>query len=388
MFEEYEEGFNPSFIFEDKTPIPGLVNNLDLYNIDELSDILKDPSFKAFAELYPEQAETLQTIAGVSSSEPARVTITSRSLGTQAETAGTNKGPNVLGNLDQSVEAETAGTNKGPNVLGNLDKSVEAETAGTNKGPNVLGNLDQSVEAETAGTNKGPNVLGNLDKSVEAETAGTNTGTQPTGLAKLLQQLQDAIKNITGFEASDVLKTAFLGALAKFAYDDAREAREAAKGTIVKPGEIPIMQAVRGSDGGVGFRPAAEGGLMSVVGMVDPIRTAQRIMTDPQVQQRFEGYLIDELQQQGYAEGGVARYFAGGTDGMADQIPAQIENQRPAALSDGEFVIPADVVSHLGNGNSTAGARRLYEMMDRIREARTGTTKQSRQIDANDFTLG
>jgi hypothetical protein len=90
----------------------------------------------------------------------------------------------------------------------------------------------------------------------------------------------------------------------------------------------------------------------------------------------------------GYAEGGVARYFAGGTDGMADQIPAQIENQRPAALSDGEFVIPADVVSHLGNGNSTAGARRLYEMMDRIREARTGTTKQSRQIDANDFTLG
>jgi hypothetical protein len=246
----------------------------------------------------------------------------------------------------------------------------------------VLSNRDTDIGVSDL------NVLGSLDKSVEAETAGTNTGTQPTGLARLLQQAKDTIKDITGFEASDVLKTAFLAALAKFAYDDAREAREAAKGTIVKPGEIPIMQAVRGSDGGVGFRPAAEGGLMSVVGMVDPIRTAQRIMTDPQVQQRFESYFMDELQRQGYAEGGVARYFAGGTDGMADQIPAQIENQRPAALSDGEFVIPADVVSHLGNGNSTAGARRLYEMMDRIREARTGTTKQGQQIDANDFTLG
>lgn len=84
----------------------------------------------------------------------------------------------------------------------------------------------------------------------------------------------------------------------------------------------------------------------------------------------------------GYAEGGIAGgyYLGGKTDGMADEIPANIDGKQPAKLSDGEFVVPADVVSHLGNGNSEAGAQRLYEMMDRIRKARTGTTKQGRQI--------
>jgi len=78
-------------------------------------------------------------------------------------------------------------------------------------------------------------------------------------------------------------------------------------------------------------------------------------------------------------------YLGGPTDGMADQIPATIDNRQPAALSDGEFVIPADVVSHLGNGNSNAGAQELYGMMDKIRKARTGSTEQGRQIDANKF---
>lgn len=84
----------------------------------------------------------------------------------------------------------------------------------------------------------------------------------------------------------------------------------------------------------------------------------------------------------GYAEGGIAGgyYLGGKTDGMSDEIPANIDGKQPAKLSDGEFVVPADVVSHLGNGNSEAGAERLYEMMDRIRKARTGTTKQGRQI--------
>ena len=86
-----------------------------------------------------------------------------------------------------------------------------------------------------------------------------------------------------------------------------------------------------------------------------------------------------------YAEGGIAQgyYLGGDTDGMADEIPAHIDGKQPAKLSDGEFVVPADVVSHLGNGNSEAGAQRLYEMMDRIRKARTGTTKQGRQINPN-----
>jgi hypothetical protein len=57
------------------------------------------------------------------------------------------------------------------------------------------------------------------------------------------------------------------------------------------------------------------------------------------------------------------RYLDGATDGMADKVPARIDGQQEARLSDGEFVIPADVVSHLGNGNSESGAKVLFAMM-------------------------
>jgi hypothetical protein len=97
-----------------------------------------------------------------------------------------------------------------------------------------------------------------------------------------------------------------------------------------------------------------------------------------------------QMQQQNFAQGGIAnlaggKYLAGRTDGMADKIPATIADKQPAKLSHGEFVIPADVVSHLGNGNSEAGADRLYSMMDKIRQARTGTKKQGKQINPNKF---
>ena len=70
---------------------------------------------------------------------------------------------------------------------------------------------------------------------------------------------------------------------------------------------------------------------------------------------------------------------------MADEDPARIEGVQEARLSDGEFVIPADVVSHLGNGNSDAGAKVLSKMMDRVRMARTGNKKQGKEIDPNKF---
>jgi hypothetical protein len=73
---------------------------------------------------------------------------------------------------------------------------------------------------------------------------------------------------------------------------------------------------------------------------------------------------------------------------MADKIPARIGQSQPAALSHGEFVVPADVVSHLGNGNSDAGAKKLYSMMDKIRQARTGTKKQGKRINPDKFMPG
>ena len=90
------------------------------------------------------------------------------------------------------------------------------------------------------------------------------------------------------------------------------------------------------------------------------------------------------------ARGGIVglrqgKYVNGATSGMADAVPASIEGTQEARLSDGEFVVPADVVSHLGNGNSDAGADELYDMMDRVRKARTGMTKQAKEIDPREF---
>jgi hypothetical protein len=82
----------------------------------------------------------------------------------------------------------------------------------------------------------------------------------------------------------------------------------------------------------------------------------------------------------GYAAGGNPRLLKGPGDGMSDNIPATINRRQPARLADGEFVIPADVVSHLGNGSTEAGAKQLHAMMNKVRKARTGNPKQGKQI--------
>ena len=84
----------------------------------------------------------------------------------------------------------------------------------------------------------------------------------------------------------------------------------------------------------------------------------------------------------GMAGGG---FLKGRGDGMSDEIKATINEKQPARLSDGEFVIPADVVAHLGNGSSKAGAQKLYDMMARVRKARTGKTEQAPEINPNKF---
>ena len=87
----------------------------------------------------------------------------------------------------------------------------------------------------------------------------------------------------------------------------------------------------------------------------------------------------------GYAAGGNPRLLRGPGDGMSDNIPATINNRQPARLADGEYVITADVVSHLGNGSTEAGARQLDAMMKRIRKGRTGTPKQGKQINPSKY---
>ena len=75
------------------------------------------------------------------------------------------------------------------------------------------------------------------------------------------------------------------------------------------------------------------------------------------------------------------RLLSGRGDGMSDSIRANIDGKMEARLSDGEFVIPADVVSGIGNGSSDAGAKRLHGMMDRVRTERTGRKMQAPEVD-------
>jgi hypothetical protein len=88
--------------------------------------------------------------------------------------------------------------------------------------------------------------------------------------------------------------------------------------------------------------------------------------------------------EKNFAAGGKTpsngKFLMGDGDGMSDNIPATIADKQPARLADGEFVIPADVVSHIGNGSSKAGAQKLYKMMADIRKERTGKTKQAPAI--------
>ena len=104
--------------------------------------------------------------------------------------------------------------------------------------------------------------------------------------------------------------------------------------------------------------------------MLGPTRDVPKPYGGRERKMAFGGYLNG---------GGVAG------DGMSDDVPAMIDGSQKAALSQGEFVLPADVVSHLGNGSSDAGSKRLYGMMDKVRKARTGNEKQGKQINPERF---
>jgi hypothetical protein len=126
---------------------------------------------------------------------------------------------------------------------------------------------------------------------------------------------------------------------------------------------------------------------------VDPYTGEQRFglggvaaVAEPQAQQ-FTQLSSPEAQLANYAEGGIShlgdysdggRLLRGPGDGVSDSIPASIGNRQPARLADGEFVVPARIVSEIGNGSTEAGARKLYAMMDRVQKARKKSVGQKK----------
>jgi len=150
---------------------------------------------------------------------------------------------------------------------------------------------------------------------------------------------------------------------------------EAGLASLYKPMSItPItFQGASTVTGGAGNDTVA-GGNSTVVGNSGST-TVQGGATGGSVDDIFVGY-----NEGGDVYAAAGRYLEGPGDGMSDSIKARIYHgggkTQPARLARGEFVVPADVVSDLGNGSSNAGAQKLYAMMKRIRKARHGTSKQ------------
>jgi hypothetical protein len=139
------------------------------------------------------------------------------------------------------------------------------------------------------------------------------------------------------------------------------------QGAYATPWQTPISRNVLSGPEDVGVNPntdqmVTEGGGGGISGLMTYAR----------------GGNVSMQNLGSYSDGG--QMLKGPGDGMSDSIPASISGKQPARLADGEFVVPADVVSHLGNGSTDAGARQLYKMMDRIRSARTGKKKQAPQV--------
>jgi hypothetical protein len=192
--------------------------------------------------------------------------------------------------------------------------------------------------------------LGILNDGTGGVDAATNNNFQPGTVASGTPAENPMFPNINKFYAANpIAAPAGAGALASALGDTKRDEEEEDEysSQLDRFTYNPDTYVAR----------AASGGLMDTA-------VARRLMGGGQLGS--------------YSDGGQA--LQGPGDGMSDSIPGVIGGAQPARLADGEFVVPADVVSGIGNGSTDAGSRQLYAMMDKIREARTGRTKQAPEI--------
>jgi hypothetical protein len=220
-------------------------------------------------------------------------------------------------NVDQIVAAsDTPGIFSAP--VGGI--GLHATPAGGITGGLGLNPSNTGVGLTTAGAN--------LAKSGYSLTAGPSSGpTGPTGADEDDAAMGAAIANAIEAQNNAAVTQADLDDAASGVAADVNAANEAGIAAGIDPGEF------------------ARGGLSSLAAFAQG------------------GYNLGD-----YSDGG--RLLRGPGDGVSDSIPASIGNKRPARLADGEFVVPARIVSELGNGSTEAGARKLYAMMDRVQKNR------------------
>jgi hypothetical protein len=260
--------------------------------------------------------------------------------------------------IDQYMMQASGGDPEGARTYADLQQMMQdGQTAGQGVVPSFVGN-DQSFGFLP------PQGLNQAEKDAIAREEASPGGTAmnrvdknalTSGISAAYKALQDANKKAGPDQVSkkDMLSMLMPLLLAMIAKQQGGSGKSASQ-EATQP-KMPILAASRE------MTPYAAPGEK---GYTRPGAGGKTYFSD--VTYKAAGGGIGDLG--GYSDGG--RLLKGPGDGVSDSIPAKIGQSRPARLSDGEFVIPARIVSELGNGSTEAGAKKLYAMMDRVKKAR------------------
>jgi hypothetical protein len=308
-----------------------------------------------------------------------------------ATTAATSMAPTLANAAAMNAApaiANTVAMNAAPTLASTATAPLTASTLNLNPAAFNSASLLNSPMPFSAGTNflevPGLTNIGSVPFGTSLGQLGTGSG----GIANLVSNSPIAAPATFAAPATPPVDDSFLGGMKKFADNPLASLMEnkftagaaALAGTTAKKKKEeeeeytgPLSRFKYNPDA---YRPSgyADGGITSLDGY------DRMVGEQPMYQAMARGGIAD---LGSYSDGG--RMLKGPGDGMSDNIPATIAGKRPARLADGEFVVPADVVSHLGNGSTDAGAKQLYAMMNKVRKARTGRKAQGREINPRQY---
>jgi len=301
---------------------------------------------------------------------------------------------------DPNYEDYALGIRENTKLFGNIGNTPEEAPKEAKSGVNIgraISNLLTGT-GRSAGDIGRAALIGTVGAGVINELAQSNE-------AIAAQGLQDAITPLTATRQANVAPEGRRPGSTFFEFVSPVQYAQTTPTQAAPTAEAPVVQAAEGGLMNI-YDPTNAVQMFNAGGIAGAQDTYMALIKQGFTPEQAKAYLSQQAgqasrsrqdredkrqeRQQGLmalAKGGnlPPRYLNGATDGMADKIPAKIGQKQPAALSHGEFVIPADVVSHLGNGNSEAGAKVLYDMMAKIRKARTGNAKQGKEINPAKF---
>jgi hypothetical protein len=303
-------------------------------------------------------------------------------LGTGLQAAGTAGADVAVGNAAANEAAKTAATG-----VGEFAGGVNAAQV---TGPTVSGGLTPFAEITKMPVTSTPS-------TVAIPQGASYTGTVDLGSALTPTTPADAM--ISATPTAPVQPSAFDRTLtgAERYFGDKATSDLAAERYAARTGSTLGTSLMQIAGGAAGQSAAEEQeAIKAQQAAIDDKRERRRRLAEEVARRALGRVTVKSGGLMKLAGGGMSYMEAGGTtgptgaprdvvgtgDGMSDSVPADIEGVQEARLADGEFVIPADVVADIGNGSSDAGSKKLYDMMDRIRKARHGTTEQPPEIQA------